>query len=1088
MLSFFQYNPVSHDEGRSSQQQERLDSILKHEHVFMIKYFLSKLKRFLRKRMDYKFYWSSYYVLVSMTCGAIIAGIDGLPFIDGLFVAASAMTGAGLSTVPMYVLSRGSFAIMSILMIIGCAPFMILPPIFFRRKYFAQVKAEILQQRMTGSLPSFESLTPPEQHIIKEYDQIYDALGVLRVVGILYYIGIAVSGVFIIYGALHLHPLPQELIHRNMNHFDYAAFLTVSAFGNAGFTLTTDNLVQLDNNPLAYVWLAFLILAGNTAFPIFLRIFIYLLAKTAPHWTRIFYTIKYQVFVTPAATITALQRSTSKEVLETSTTNTPEAQQPTKESTEHSHAVASSITSPAKRQNQPQQRPSLTLLQSTYLAQLQQQPTFESYRDEMIGLLNFILDNPRQITTHLFSPIQTKVLAIMVLTLIFTQYVFFLCSTLTRPSVTQQYTLSELAGLGYFQTLSTRSAGFNIMNLRSLNQGLLFVYGIMMYLSAFPFVATLQSTTQNRVILVEEHGKDLDLLDLQVKSQQAAIRLNNQSQRSEVRGSASKHHHSSDGVGSRPAAAAGNTSSSRGGGMIEMMKTTYDFTFRNDYRHHMKSATIATNFKDTTTHGTSSNKNRSNGLGDLFLVSSHGSTIRRSSSHGELSNSVNQDGNKATNNVSASRRRSSNGSTSSNDSNGRHRENKATTGNTSGQKSQKPVGLVEKTSGKARVRTSSEPTLTITGNKGIITTTATSAGSQEPLLHNNDSKNESAKNPSSMKEIEGLSSYDFDWYQTQSMKVMNSSHREDEKETEEESFYILEDENTQNPTKEKTNEKEAMTVKSMTDASPVSEKKTRTVSIDELAEIELTKSKMKLLQNAEGHANGDMHMQVSNQDDQSHPLSSAAVEQQQSGEEQDGDAESIDPEDSDDIEDDLDTAVRKYLSKLNRRRRISYNGSRGSVVIIDEHNVNVVEINKKFAKQFLFRHSFFLILAVLVCAFSEDRILSDPSIDVNLWYIMFEIISAYGNVGLSFGMPGEDYSLVGAFTTLGKFVIICIMWLGKHRGLPSSQDDVIDFNFSKYKLACRSESLLALPASPIDKNASSAKASSVQGEDHKTDT
>lgn len=80
---------------------------------------------------------------------------------------------------------------------------------------------------------------------------------------------------------------------------------------------------------------------------------------------------------------------------------------------------------------------------------------------------------------------------------------------------------------------------------------------------------------------------------------------------------------------------------------------------------------------------------------------------------------------------------------------------------------------------------------------------------------------------------------------------------------------------------------------------------------------------------------------------------------------------------------------------------------------------------------------------------------------------MFEIISAYGNVGLTFGMPGEDYSLVGGMTSLGKFIIICVMWLGKHRGLPSSNDDVIDFTFSKYKIACRSETL-ALPSTPSD--------------------
>ncbi len=58
MFTFFRYDPVSRDEGRNANnQQERLDEILRNENSLMIKYFFSKIKRFIRKRMDYKFYW-----------------------------------------------------------------------------------------------------------------------------------------------------------------------------------------------------------------------------------------------------------------------------------------------------------------------------------------------------------------------------------------------------------------------------------------------------------------------------------------------------------------------------------------------------------------------------------------------------------------------------------------------------------------------------------------------------------------------------------------------------------------------------------------------------------------------------------------------------------------------------------------------------------------------------------------------------------------------------------------------------------------------------------------------------------------------
>ena len=107
----------------------------------------------------------------------------------------------------------------------------------------------------------------------------------------------------------------------------------------------------------------------------------------------------------------------------------------------------------------------------------------------------------------------------------------------------------------------------------------------------------------------------------------------------------------------------------------------------------------------------------------------------------------------------------------------------------------------------------------------------------------------------------------------------------------------------------------------------------------------------------------------------------------------------------------------------------------------------------KEMKRNVFRHTFFLLLAVIVCSFSEDQLITDSSSQVNLWYVMFEIVSAYGTVGLSLGLPGRPYSLSGAFSPVGKLVIILVMLLGKSRGLPSRDDDVIDFEFRFFRRA-----------------------------------
>lgn len=61
----------------------------------------------------------------------------------------------------------------------------------------------------------------------------------------------------------------------------------------------------------------------------------------------------------------------------------------------------------------------------------------------------------------------------------------------------------------------------------------------------------------------------------------------------------------------------------------------------------------------------------------------------------------------------------------------------------------------------------------------------------------------------------------------------------------------------------------------------------------------------------------------------------------------------------------------------------------------------------------------------------------------SLFAILFEIISAYGTVGLSLGYPNIDASLSAEFRTLSKLIIIAMMIRGRHRGLPYALDKAI---------------------------------------------
>ncbi|KEY71269.1 hypothetical protein S7711_02375 [Stachybotrys chartarum IBT 7711] len=78
-----------------------------------------------------------------------------------------------------------------------------------------------------------------------------------------------------------------------------------------------------------------------------------------------------------------------------------------------------------------------------------------------------------------------------------------------------------------------------------------------------------------------------------------------------------------------------------------------------------------------------------------------------------------------------------------------------------------------------------------------------------------------------------------------------------------------------------------------------------------------------------------------------------------------------------------------------------------------------------------------------ICIAESERIMdvSEPAFSV--FPIFFEVVSAYGNVGLSLGHPSVMTSLCGQFGVFGKLVICAMMIRGRHRGLPNAIDRAI---------------------------------------------
>ncbi|GAA5992419.1 hypothetical protein JCM11641_002901 [Rhodosporidiobolus odoratus] len=85
-----------------------------------------------------------------------------------------------------------------------------------------------------------------------------------------------------------------------------------------------------------------------------------------------------------------------------------------------------------------------------------------------------------------------------------------------------------------------------------------------------------------------------------------------------------------------------------------------------------------------------------------------------------------------------------------------------------------------------------------------------------------------------------------------------------------------------------------------------------------------------------------------------------------------------------------------------------------------------------------------LALAVwLICIVERHRIGSDDWPEVSIFTLIFEIVSAYGTVGLSLGNSRTNTSLSGVLSTLSKLIVIAVMIRGRHRGLPIAIDRAV---------------------------------------------
>lgn len=84
-----------------------------------------------------------------------------------------------------------------------------------------------------------------------------------------------------------------------------------------------------------------------------------------------------------------------------------------------------------------------------------------------------------------------------------------------------------------------------------------------------------------------------------------------------------------------------------------------------------------------------------------------------------------------------------------------------------------------------------------------------------------------------------------------------------------------------------------------------------------------------------------------------------------------------------------------------------------------------------------------IVLAILLIMIIEtDQFERNPAA-FSVFNVIFEVVSGYGCVGISLGVPNDAYSFCGSWHVLSKLVLCAVMLRGRHRGLPVAIDKAI---------------------------------------------
>ena len=118
-------------------------------------------------------------------------------------------------------------------------------------------------------------------------------------------------------------------------------------------------------------------------------------------------------------------------------------------------------------------------------------------------------------------------------------------------------------------------------------------------------------------------------------------------------------------------------------------------------------------------------------------------------------------------------------------------------------------------------------------------------------------------------------------------------------------------------------------------------------------------------------------------------------------------------------------------------------GIYGSVNETDESNKAPSYVSAHLRRQLSF-DLWYMFLGLFIIAIAEGKHIENTNeYAFTMFSALFEIVSAYGTVGLSLGYPDANASFSAQFSVVSKLVIIAMEIRGRHRGLPYELDRAI---------------------------------------------